>query len=534
MDDKKMNKREDKINSESGSGQGKGMPRRTVLKALAGLPVAGYLGFQVMKKNKYDSGKRSRIIKELGLDSVEFPVSDYGSRRHEGDLIRIGIIGFGVRAKQLSNALGFMHPEDVEARQRSNNLQNWLSQEYLNVAVTGICDVYDQHAENGLATASNRIRPGGENAPELPVKRYRNYQEMLADKDIDAVIIATPDHHHARISIEAAKAGKHIYCEKSPALHEDELHELYETIKNSSIVYQLGHQITQSTVFQQAKEVIKRDLLGKITLVETTTNRNTASGAWIRHLDANGNLKPGDEKSIDWKQWLGNTPYVPFSVERFYSWTQWFDYDHGMIGQLFTHEYDAVNQLLRIGIPKTVMSSGGIYYWKDQRDMPDSLHCVFEYPDRELTLLYSGNLASSRSRGRVFMGHDASMELGNNAIITADRNSTRYAKGIKAGLIDPGAPMISFNPGAGQIDAVSSASERYYAARGLTTTTINGRQVDVTHLHLREWLNCIRENTTPSANIDMAFDEGITCLMAHISYVEKRMVEWDKENRKII
>jgi hypothetical protein len=94
--------------------------------------------------------------------------------------------------------------------------------------------------------------------------------------------------------------------------------------------------------------------------------------------------------------------------------------------------------------------------------------------------------------------------------------------------------MISFNPMAGQIDAVTSASEKYYAARGLVSTTINGRQVDVAHLHLREWFNCIRNGGTPSANIDMAFEEGITCLMAHKSYVEKRMVVWDDVNRKIV
>lgn len=516
------------------SGKREGMPRRTALKALAGIPVLGFMGFQVMKKSNYDTEKRSRVIKELGLDTIEFPQSDYGTGKTPSDVIRLGIIGFGTRAKNLSNAIGYMHPDDTIDRQKRGNLGNWMSQEYLGAAITGICDVYDVHAENGLATAQNDVRPGGDIAPKLPVKRYRTYQEMLADKDIDAVVIATPDHHHARIAMEAARAGKHVYSEKSPALHEDELYELYDTIKGSNIVYQLGHQITQSTVFQQAKEIIKRGLLGKITLIETTTNRNTANGAWIRHLDAKGNLKPGDEKSIDWMQWLGTAPYVPFSVERFYSWTQWFDYDHGMIGQLFTHEYDAVNQLLNIGIPKSVASSGGIYYWKDNREMPDSLHCTFEYPQHELTLLYSGNLMSSRSRGRVFMGNDASMELGNNAIITADRNSTRYADAIKSGVIDTSAPMISFNPNAGQIDAVTSASERYYAARGLTTTSVNGRNVDVTHLHVREWLNCIRNGGTPSTNIEKAFQEGVTCIMAHKSYVEKRVVEWNEAERKIV
>lgn len=525
---------ESNANSANTGGENSGMQRRTVLKALAGLPVAGVLGFEIMRKQKYDANKRSSVVKELGLDDMEFPASDYGQTKPTGDIIRVGVIGFGTRGRQLSSAMGFLHPTEVEARRKNNSLANWLSQEYLNAAITGVCDVFDLHAEYGLATAENTTRPGGDTAPRLPVKRYRTYQEMLADPDIDAVIISTPDHHHARIAIDATKAGKHVYCEKSIAHNEAELHELYETVKNSNIVFQLGHQITQSAVFQQAKEVIKRGLLGKITLVETTSNRNTASGAWIRHLDANGNLKPGDEKTIDWMQWLGSAPYVPFSVDRFYNWTKWFDYDHGLIGQLFTHEYDAVNQLLRIDIPKSAVSSGGIYYWKDNREMPDSLHCVFEYPNHDLTLLYSGNLASSRSRGRVFMGHDASMELGNNAIITADRNSTRYAEGIKSGLIDTSAPMISFNPTAGQIDAVTSASERYYAARGLTTTTINGRSVDVTHLHVREWLNCIRNGGTTSVNIEMAFVEGITCLMAHQSYVEKRPVYWDEVNRKIV
>ncbi|MCE4563450.1 Gfo/Idh/MocA family oxidoreductase [Maribellus sp. CM-23] len=516
------------------TGLNRDMKRRTVLKAMAGLPVLGLFGVGLLNKRDYDLSKKSSIIKDLGLDSLELPKSDYGQKKSQGELIRVGFIGFGTRGRQLSNALGFMHPDDVKTRQQKNTLNSWLEQEYLDVAITGICDVFDNHAENGLATAGNYTRPGGETAPKLPVKRYRTYQEMLADKEIDAVIIATPDHHHARIATDAAKAGKHIYCEKSAALHEAELNELYETVKNSPVVFQLGHQIPQSVVFQQAKEIVKKNILGKITLIETTSNRNSANGAWVRHLDAKGNLKPGDETVIDWKQWLGAAPEVPFSVERFYNWTKWFDYDSGMIGQLFTHEFDAVNQLLRVGIPKSVVSSGGVYYWKDGREMPDSLHCVFEYPEKELTLMYSGNLASSRSRGRVFMGHDASMELGNNVIIHADSGSTRYREQIKSGAIDTGSPLLTYNPASQQIDAVSSASEKYYASRGLTTTTLNGRAVDVTHLHLREWLNCIRNGGTTSANIDMAFEEGITCIMAHRSYVEKRRMEWDEVNRRIV
>ena len=507
--------------------------RRTLLKALAGIPILGFFALELTKKWSYDMEKKNRILEELGLDNMNAPVLRSSSGR-KGDLLRIGIIGFGNRAVAHANGLGYMHPDDVEKRRKNGTLEEWLLQDNLNVALTGICDVFDLHADRGLATARNTIRTGGGKALDLPVKRYRTYQEMLDDKDIDAVMIATPDHNHAPITVAAARAGKHVYCEKAAAHSEEQLNDVYNTIKSSKIVYQLGHQIPQSVIFQQARDIIKKNILGKITLVETTTNRNTADGAWIRTFDANGMPKPGDEKSIDWAQWLGPAPKVPFSIDRYYSWTKFFDYDIGLIGQLFTHEFDAVNQLLRIGIPKSAVSSGGIYYWKDDRDMPDLLHCIFEYPDRDLTLLYSATLSNSRSRGRVFMGHDASMELGSAINITADGESTRYKKQIEAGLIDLSVPMVSLNPSSGKIDAVTSATEKYYAARGLTSTSINGRQVDVTHLHIKEWIDCIRNGGTPSANIERAFEEGVACLMAHRAYVEKRRVEWDPVNRKIV
>ena len=527
--------KEVKTNSENRNdmAQESTMKRRTLLKALLGIPVLGVFAFELFKKYTYDQEKKNRVIKELGLDNIKAPAVVKSSSA-KSELLRIGLIGFGNRAVSHANGLGYMHPSDVDAGKKNDSLRDWLAQEDLNVSITGICDVFDMHADRGLETARNEFRAGGAVASKLPVKRYRTYQEMLDDKDIDAVMIATPDHHHAPITTAAAKAGKHVYCEKSPAHSEDELYEMYDAVKNSKVVYQLGHQITQSVIFQQAKEIIKKDILGKISLVETTTNRNSADGAWIRHLDKDGKIKPGDDKTIDWSQWLGGAPKVPFSAERYYNWTKYFDYDIGLIGQLFTHEFDSVNQLLRIGIPKSVVSSGGIYYWKDGRDMPDTLQCVFEYPDRELTLLYSATLGNSRSRGRVFMGHDASMEIGSAISITADAESTRYKKQIDSGLIDPSVPMVSFNPNRGSLDAVTSATEKYYAARGLTTTTINGVNVDVTYLHIKEWIDCIRSGKTTSANIEMALEEGVACLMAHKSYVEKRRTEWDPEKRRIV
>ncbi|RIJ45414.1 gfo/Idh/MocA family oxidoreductase [Maribellus luteus] len=528
------NKKQDNHNHQGEEVPGKSaIQRRTLLKAFAGIPVLGLMGLGVLQKRSFDKQQQHAIADELGLGKIRLSLTSKHTAREKGELIRIGIVGFGNRANQLVNALGFMHPEDMELKQKNGALDRWLGQESLNIAIVGICDVFDLHAERGLAAAGNRINSSADDVT-LPIKRYRYYHEMLAAKEIDAVIIATPDHHHALMAIAAAKAGKHVYCEKSPAQSEDEINELYNVIKASKVTYQLGHQIPQNVIFQQAKEIIQKNILGKISLIETTSNRNTASGAWIRHLDDKGQAKPGDEQSIDWEQWLGGKPKVPFSIDRFYNWTKWFDYDMGMIGQLFTHEYDAVNQLLGIGIPRSVSTSGGIYYWKDNREIPDLLHCVFEYPNHELTMLYSATLASSRNRGRVFMGNEASMELGNAINITVDSNSTRFKKQLENGTINPSEPLLTLNPNSGNVDAVTSATEKYYSSRGLTYTYVDGKQVDVTHLHLKEWLDCIRSGETPTANIERAFEEGITIVMAHRSYLEKRTVEWDPISRKII
>ncbi len=511
----------------------KKLDRRTVIKALAGIPVLGLFAIKFNQKKSLAQEKKKKLLKELGIDKLEVPIKKT-RKASSNDLIRIGIVGFGRRAGDLAHGLGFMHPDTIAEKKANKTFSNWLAQENLNVAITGICEVFDERAEKGLGTAKNKLRPGNTDSLNLQVKRYKHYHEMLESDDIDAVIIATPEHQHAQMTIDAVNAGKHVYCEKSFTRTEDEVHQVYDAVTNSKMVFQLGHQIPQSSTFKKAKQIVNKNILGKISLIETTTNRNSAHGAWVRHLTKDGKPKPGNAKTIDWRQWLGSRPYVPFSIERYYNWSLWFDYSTGILGQLFTHEFDAVNQLLDIGIPKSAVASGGIYNFKDGRDTPDNLQVAFEYPKSELTLLYSATLASSFNRGRVFMGRDARMELGQTIKVTADGKSKRYKDYIANKTIDTKFPMFSFKPGAEGVDAVTSATAKYYASRGLIDTVVNGKVVDLAHLHLKEWLDAIRYGGKTSANIDKAFAEGITVQMAHKSYMEKRRVEWDPIKRRIV
>lgn len=294
-----------KSEEKNGMAQKPMIKRRTLLKAMAGIPVLGVFAFELFEKWTYDQEKKNRIIRELGLENIQAPAIMKSSSGTKGNLIKIVHVGFGNRAVAHANGLGYMHPGDVEKRKANNTFDDWYAQEDLNVAVVGVCDVFDLHAENGLATARCEVRAGGAKPSGLPVKRYMTFQEVLDDKNVDAIMIATPDHTHAAITVAAAQAGKHVYCEKAPAHSEQQVNDIYQAVKNSNIVYQLGHQVPQSVVFKQAKEIIQKELLGKITLVECTTNRNTADGAWNRTLDATGKPKPGDEKTIDWAQWLG-------------------------------------------------------------------------------------------------------------------------------------------------------------------------------------------------------------------------------------
>jgi len=515
--------------------------RRTVFKALASIPFIAAFGYEWNKMVTYKSRKqtnRREMLKELGLVEQK-PVLNTENRGQNQDHIRIGVIGCGWRTGQVLRAAGFLSDRklkawksDLKNDKHHQGLKNWLEQEDLNISITGVCDVFDMRAEAAVAQSKNSLQAVRESKTIPGAKSYRHYHELLASNDIDAVIISTPDHHHAQMTIDAIQAGKHVYCEKSLTRTEEEVYKVYDVVKNTELVFQLGHQVRQNPIYTQARDLVRKGALGQVNLVECTSNRNSPHGAWVRDYE-NGKPRPGSLKNIDWEQWLGSRPKVPFSIDRYYNWTKYWDYANGIGGQLFSHEFDAVNGILECGIPKTCMATGGIYHYKDGRDIPDVFQAVYEFPKQGMSLLYSATLMNSRTRGRVFMGSDASLEIGGDLKITADANSIKYKKELKSGLITTDQPLLSLSPNS-DIDAVSSATIKYYAGRGLTDIVINGKKVNVTHLHVKEWLNAIRNATPVSCGIDVSFEEAITVIMSTRSYREKRMVEWDPINRRIV
>jgi predicted dehydrogenase len=512
------------------------MSRRSLLKALVSLPVIGVFVYNYLRKRAVDDAKKQAVLAELGVSEGGPAIIPNAISKPPGERVRVGIVGFGGEGEALVRHAGFAHPDWIESARervaedpRDKQLETYIKQEDLNVEITAVCDVFDVRTERGIAASAVDVRPQGHPANQ-PAKRYRRYTDMLESGEIDALIIGTPDHWHSRISIDAAAAGIHVYCEKCMTRTEDEALAMYDAVKNSDIVFQLGHQNRQSEAHNKAREVIGANILGPITLVESTTNRNTPWGAWVWDIHEKGN-----PQTIDWEHFQEPAANrVPFNLERFFRWRCWMDYGTGLSGDLLSHEYDAVNQILGIGIPASCVASGGVYYFKDGRDAPDVFQAVYEYPDRDLTFVYSATLANSRDRGLVFMGHDASMKVGGSLTVQAEGDSTRYKEKIEQGVIDPSEVMFTYRPGFKGIDAVTSATERYFASRGLLYTYRGGRRVSAYHLLIGEWLDVIRNGGETSCNIDRGLEEAITCHMATRSWQEGRKVEWDPVRRRIV
>ncbi len=420
----------------------------------------------------------------------------------QSDPIGLGIIGFGKRGGELLGASFDSHSEQAN----------------LNIEYRGISEINDLRMKQGLSAAG------------ASAQAYKNFLDLLERDDIDAVIIATPDHWHAPMAIEAAKRGKHIYLEKCMTRTVDEAKLLREAVKQSGVVFQLGHQGRQRDLNLKAKELISRDTLGTLSLIETTTNRNDPSDGWkIKESEM------ASRDAIDWKQFQAPVAEKQaFSPERYYGWRNYWDYGTGMSGDLLSNEFDVINSILDLGIPESAVASGGLYSHDDGREVPDVFQAAFEYPERALTLLYSGTLASGIPRGTLFMGNDATLELGRILSVWVDKQSTKYKSRIKAGMIDPSAPFVNYEKEQDSVDAYSSATTKYYADRGLDHTYREGKELNTTYLHLAEWLNCIRSGGRTSCNIDRGFEEAITAHMATLSYQEGRKVRWDPETEIIL
>src|SRR5690606_22871860 len=206
------------------------------------------------------------------------------------------------------------------------------------IKITGVCDIFDARAENAVQSFSTS---------DHKVKRYGTHLEMLKSGNVDAVVIATPDHWHAPMAIDALNHGVHVYVEKPMTHNISETYTLRDTVReNPKLVLAVGHQHRQTQSFLTAQDVISKNILGHVSLIQTNTNRNDDNGAWQYEIHPEAS-----PSTIDWKAFLGSAPETPFNLEHFFRWRKWWAYGSGLSGDLLTHDYDRVNCILKMGIP---------------------------------------------------------------------------------------------------------------------------------------------------------------------------------------
>jgi predicted dehydrogenase len=248
-----------------------------------------------------------------------------------------------------------------------------------------------------------------ERAKELTkseIATTKDYHAVLARKDVDAVVIATPDHWHRQMVLDALEAGKHVYIEKPMTWNIDQGKEVVAAAQKSGKVVQVGSGAGSSGFALKAREIIQSGALGKVNMVRLENNRNNPEGAWVYPIPPDAS-----PQTIDWPRFIGPSPKRPFDAKVFFRWRCWWEYSGGVATDLFVHMLTQLHGMMDVPGPKSVVSQGGIYRWHDGRSVPDVMNSVFEYPEGFLADIYV-NLGNSRGlHGTVVMGSEGTLML---------------------------------------------------------------------------------------------------------------------------
>ena len=263
--------------------------------------------------------------------------------------VNIGWIGVGIRGYAACNWLHSAAADDVR--------------------IAAICDTYQPY----LTRYKERQKTVWGDVPAT----YGDYNDLLADKNVDAVFIMSPEHLHHEMTIAALKAGKHVYVEKPLAHTIEEGADIVRAARQSSKVVQVGSQNRSSSIYKKAKELVDQGMIGEVYFAHARWDRNSLPNdpAWRYAIPPEAN-----PQNTDWDRFLGHAPKRPWSPERYFQWRLYWDYSGGIPTDLFVHLIDIVHFMGNKQVPKSCVASGGIYRWKDDREVADTLSAVYEYP----------------------------------------------------------------------------------------------------------------------------------------------------------
>lgn len=405
------------------------------------------------------------------------------------DRLRFGIIGIGMQGSGLlANAIQLPGVECVAA-----------------------CDLYD-----GRHTLAREIT----NNPSLPVTR--RYQELLANKDIDCLIAAVPDHWHKQVVVDAVNAGKDIYCEKPISHSPMDGVEMVQAGKKTGRIIQIGSQRVSSQICKKAKEIVANGDLGDLMLVEGWLGRNDPTGCW--EYPPPTDLSP---QTLDWDTWQGTAPKRPFDPLAFARWRCWKEYGTGVAGDLLVHLVSGM--MFTLGInepPQRTMALGGILHWKDGRNMPDVHATLFQYG--QIPVYMRLNLATEMPETYRFQGSKGILEVTEFGLSFTpqsgkDTAPSYYANGFPRAMREAYEKKWheENDPKVGQ-EAMAE------------TVVFKGPDYDDVKPHLWAFFQGVRTRKPVVEDVVFGHNAALACHLANESYFRGgKTVAWDEASRTI-
>ena len=458
---------------------------------------------------------RRKFIKQLGAASLIAPITSYASVSEEEiekriipyerkvsavDEINVGIIGFGIMG--------------------SRNAKTIL--EVPGVKLVAVCDLYKGRLERAIELYGHQLFT------------TQSYEELLNRSDIDAVVVCTSDQWHEKISIDAMRIRKAVYCEQ-PVVHQ--LNQGWNVInvqKQTGVVLQVGSQRVSSIAYAEAKKFYKAGEIGQLNCIEASFDRHTALGAWqyTMPLDAT-------TETIAWKKYLKTNDDTPFDAKRFFWWRNYKEYGTGVAGDLFVHLLSGIHYLTDSKGPSKIFATGDLSYWKDGRNVPDVMTGVMEYKacneHPAFQVLLKVNLASGAEKvesGKVkFYGTEGVIDFGWNDF-TITKNKFSVAPNIG------GWDALDTYPEKMQQEILNEYSKKY---SGSEISPTNEKPIqfaapagyDDRYDHFVNFFDSVRNKKPVVEDASFGFRAAAPCLACNESYFQKKVINWDPIKMKL-
>jgi len=390
--------------------------------------------------------------RDLFKTAAALTAASYSRILGANDKIHLGVIGAGNRG--LSDMGDFQKDSAVE--------------------VVAVCDIYGDHIDMALQKARS-------------ARGFNDHRRLLEIKEIDAVLIATPDHWHAQTAIDALNAGKDVYCEKPLTLTIEEGPRIVKAARVNNRICQVGMQQRSGPHYLRAKaEYFDSGKLGKITMARTWWHGNSFH---LRKAPAKLQTKPDN---LDWARFLGPVKWRDYNPQMFWNFRAYLEFGGGQVTDLFTHWIDVVHMFMNQEIPNAAVAAGGVYHYKDGRTAPDTINVLLEYPG-EWTATFEATLAPGITGAAVEM-------CGTEGRLLITRSEYRF----------------------------------FTAERNPQPVVVKADPVDLTVHHVNNFLDCCRTRKLPNGDVLIGHRSAQASHLGNIAYLEKRRLKFDPVREEIL